>query len=155
MGGVTDDLFAAATEHLAAAIPLMERLGVRLVDLGPGRAAAEIPFEGNGNHVGTMYAGALFSVCEVLGGVICTATFDGARYAPIVKGAEIRYLRPATGPVRADASLDDATVKDVGAAADENGKADFVLDVTATGADGTVVATLRGDYQLRRREERR
>jgi release factor glutamine methyltransferase len=39
----------------------------------------------------------------------------------------------------------------VAAAADEHGKADFVLDVTATDADGTVVATLHGDYQLRRR----
>jgi len=148
---VTEDFFAAATDQLATAIPLMGKLGVRLVDLAPGRVAAEMPFEGNGNHVGTMYAGALFSVCEVLGGVICTATFDGARYAPIVKGAEIRYLRPATTPVRAEASLDDITVKQVAAAADEHGKADFVLDITATDADGTVVATLRGDYQLRAR----
>jgi hypothetical protein len=93
-------------------------------------------------------------VCEVLGGVICTATFDGRRYAPIVKGAEIRYLRPATTTVRAVTALDEESVKQVAAAADQHGKADFALEVTATGADGTVVATLRGDYQLRRREER-
>jgi thioesterase domain-containing protein len=150
---VTTELLAFANDSLSQSIPLMGHLGVRLVEVAPGRVAAEMPFEGNGNHVGTMYAGALFSICEVLGGVICTATFDGSKYAPIVKGAEIRYLRPATTPVRAEASLDQATVQQIATDADANGKADFVLDVIATATDGTVVATLRGDYQLRRREQ--
>src|SRR5690349_9240299 len=102
---MTDELLQAATEHLAAVIPLLGTMGVRVVELGPGRVTTEIPFEGNGNHVGTMYAGSLFTVCEVIGGIISTTTFDGARFAPIVKGADIRYLRPATTTVRASASL--------------------------------------------------
>jgi thioesterase domain-containing protein len=148
---VTDELLRFANDQLASSIPLMRTLGVRLVDVRRGHVAAEIPFEGNGNHVGTMYAGALFSVCEVLGGVICTATFDASRYAPVVRGAEIRYLRPATTPVRATASLDEATVVRIAGEVDEKGKADFVLDVLATASDGTVVATMRGDYQVRLR----
>ena len=148
---MTDDLLDSATETIQTLIPLLATMGVRVVELAPGRVSTEIPFEGNGNHVGTMYAGSLFTVCEVIGGIISTATFDGSRFAPIVKGAEIRFLRPATSTVRASASLDEQTVARVTAAADADGKADFPLEITAVDAEGTVVATLRGDYQLRKR----
>ena len=147
---MTDDLLDAATESLQTLIPLMRQMGVRVVDLAPGRVATEVPFEGNGNHVGTMYAGVLFCVAEVLGGVIAPVTFDGSRFAAIVKGGTIRYLKPVTSAVRASASLDDETVARVTAEADEHGKSDYVLDITVRTADGTEVASLKGDYQLRR-----
>ena len=148
---MTDDYLEQATAVAHQLIPILGRMGLRLVDLAPGRAAAEVPFEGNGNHIGTMYAGVLFSVAEMLGGVLAQATFDGSRYAPIVKGADIRFLRPARTGVRASTALSADEVARVTAAADENGKADYVLETQVVDEEGTVVATLRGDYQLRKR----
>ena len=64
---MSDELLDLATDHLTSLIPAVGRMGLRVVDVAPGRAATEVPFEGNGNHVGTMYAGVLYSVAEVLG----------------------------------------------------------------------------------------
>ena len=146
---MSDELLDLATDHLTGLIPILGHMGIRVVELAPGRAVTEVPFEGNGNHVGTMYAGVLYSVAEVLGGILGTATFDASRFATIIKGAEVRYLRAARSAVRASAALDEETVARITAEAADAGKADFALDVTVTDAEGTVVATLRGDYQLR------
>ena len=146
---MTDDLLDLATSHLTSLIPVMGHMGVRVLEVAPGRVAAEVPFEGNANHVGTMYAGVLYSVAEVLGGIMGSATFAGGRFATIIKGAEIRYHRAARTGVRSSAVLGEAEIARVAAEAEAAGKADFVLEVEVTDADGTVVATLRGDYQLR------
>ena len=146
---MTDDLLDLATAHLTNLIPVLGHMGVRVVEAAPGRVAAEVPFDGNANHVGTMYAGVLYSVAEVLGGIMGPATFDGSRYATIIKGAEIRYLRPARTAVRSRAVLGEAEIARVTAEAEAVGKSDFVLEVEVTDAEGTVVATLRGEYQLR------
>jgi thioesterase domain-containing protein len=148
---MTDDFLEQATAVAHDLIPVLGRMGLRLVDLAPGRAAAEVPFEGNSNHIGTMYAGVLFSVAEMLGGVLAQVTFDGTAYAPIVKGADIRFLRPARTRVRASTSLSEDEIAQVTATADEHGKADYVLQTEVVDEEGTVVATLRGDYQLRKR----
>jgi thioesterase domain-containing protein len=149
---VTDELLDAATRRLAQLIPVMGTFGVRVVDVAPGRVATEVPLEGNQNHIGTMYAGVLFSVAEVLGGVIATATFDGTRFYPLVKGVDIRYLKPARTAVRAATTMDEETIGRVLREAEELGKSDYVLEVTVTDEEGTAVARTRGDYQLRRRE---
>ncbi|MCW4351778.1 DUF4442 domain-containing protein [Hoyosella sp. YIM 151337] len=136
-----------AIEHMLAPA---HRMGVTIVELEEGRAAAEVPVEGNTNHVGTIYAGVLFTVAEVLGGAICLPTFDSTQFYPIVKDVQIRFRRPATTRIRATTALDSGTVEKVSAAAAANGKADFELDAELTDTAGTVVATTHGVYQLRR-----
>jgi 6-phosphofructokinase len=90
-------------------VPILEAMGIRVVEVRPGYAAAELPPEPNVNHFGVTYAGSLFSVAEMLGGVLCLATFDLegelAGFVPLVKESTIRFRRPALGVVRATASL--------------------------------------------------
>jgi hypothetical protein len=50
---------------------------------------------GNGNHVNTMYAGALFTLGEFAGGILHLVTFDYMKFFPIVKEVNIRFHRPA------------------------------------------------------------
>jgi len=145
----TPDFLALANAGLEHTIPVVHRMGVRFTEVRPGYAASEVPFEGNGNHFGVMYAGVLFTVAEVLGGAIAIASFDSGRYFPLVKEVQINYRRPAKTDVRATASLDQATIEATAAAADANGKADFVLEMEVTDAEGTVVATTRNICQLR------
>ncbi|RZS43496.1 acyl-coenzyme A thioesterase PaaI-like protein [Herbihabitans rhizosphaerae] len=131
------------------AIPVVHRMGVRFVEVRPGFAAAEVPFEDNGNHFGVMYAGVLFTVAEVLGGAIGITTFDSAKYFPLVKDLRINFRRPARSTVRASTSLAPEAVSAITAAADAHGKADFTLVAEIVDAEGTVVATTEGLYQLR------
>jgi acyl-coenzyme A thioesterase PaaI-like protein len=104
---------------------------------------------GNGNHVGTMYAGVLFSVAEMLGGALSLATFDPARFYPIVKDLRIDFRRPAASSVTARTSLDGPEIDRVLADAERDGKGQFVLRSELTDEEGTVVATTEGTYQIR------
>lgn len=139
----------ALTAEIRATIPVLDAMQVRIVDLRPGYAAAEIPLEPNVNHIGTTYAGSLFTVAEVLGGVIGLVSFDLEGYVPVVKGVDIRFRRTARGTVRAETSLTPGEIDRIQAAATEHGRAGFVLVATLTDEDGAVVATTHGEYQMR------
>ncbi|MBF6327645.1 PaaI family thioesterase [Nocardia transvalensis] len=130
-------------------IPVAHKMGVRALEVRRGYAAFTVPIEGNGNHFGVMYAGVLFTVAEVLGGAIPMATFDMAKYFPLVKDLQITFRKPAKTDVRSEASLSEEDITRVTAEADADGKADFTLNATVTDAEGVVVAETRGLYQLR------
>lgn len=136
----------AALEHT---IPAVFAMGVRFTDVGPGYAVAEVPFDGNGNHFGTMYAGVLFTVGEVLGGALSMATFDMSTYVPLVKSMTIDFLKPARSKVRASTSLDEATIEQLKATADAHGKAEFPLVAELHDEDGVLVGRTTGNYQIR------
>jgi thioesterase domain-containing protein len=147
--GGADQLVETMNGALGSTIPIADKMGVKIVEARPGFAATTVPAEGNGNHFGVIYAGVLFTVAEVLGGIVPMITFDTAKYFPLVKNLEIQFVAMAKSDVRAEASLDDETIARVEAEAAQRGKADFTLDAVVTDADGQSVATTRGLYQLR------
>ena len=134
---------------LESTIPIAHKMGVKVVEARPGFAATSVPAQGNGNHFGVIYAGVLFTVAEVLGGIIPLITFDRSKYFPLVKNLDIQFVAMAKSDLRAQATLDDETIARVEAEAAERGKADFTLEAVVTDADGQTVATTRGLYQLR------
>jgi acyl-coenzyme A thioesterase PaaI-like protein len=142
------------TEVLGGLVPRMREMGFEVTALAPGLAVAEVGMEGNANHLGTMYAGTLFGVAELLGGVICHPSFDLERFYPTVKSLTIDFRRPATTRVRAEARLTEAAIEDIRTLAEATGKAEFELDAVVTDASGEVVATTRGTYQLRAQRKR-
>jgi len=149
MGVATDDPVALMNAVIEHVVPAMHQLGIRVVESHGGRAVGVAPMAGNGNHLGTMYAGTLFSLAEMLGGALFLANFDMSLFHVTVKDVQIRYRRPARSDVRAEAMLDTATIEWLRREADACGKADFSLDAVITDADGEVVATTQGTYQLR------
>lgn len=144
-----DQLAALLNSVIEQSIPAMHGLGIRAEHLEPGLVVGSAPLEGNTNHLGTMYAGTLFGLAEMLGGAMFGASFDIARFHPTVKDLHIRFRRPATSDIRAEASLDASTLAGLRAEAEENGKAEFVLEARITDLAGEVVATTVGTYQVR------
>jgi thioesterase domain-containing protein len=148
------DHLASRLQEAVASVPILEAMGVRVVEVRPGRAVAELPPEPNVNHFGVTYAGSLFSVAEMLGGLLSLASFDLegelAGFVPIIKESTIRFRRPAVGVVRASVELAAAEVGRVRRDALQSGKGEFVLEASLTDADGEVVATTVGTYQVRR-----
>ena len=136
-------------ELMAATIPVVHGMGVKAVEARRGYASSSVPMAGNGNHFGVMYAGVLFTVAEVLGGLISLATFDTSAYYPLVKDLKISFKRPATTDVTAEASLDEAEIDRIVAEAAANGKSDFTLETAVTDENGVVVVVATGLYQLR------
>jgi len=131
-------------------IPVIHRLGIRIVEVRDGLIVGTAPLAGNLNYQGSMYAGTLFGLGEALGAVVFAANFDLSRFTATVKDVQIRYRRPAMTDVRAEASLDASTVARLKREADNAGKAEFVLDAELTDTAGVLVATTHGTYQVRR-----
>ena len=93
------------TESTRKSVPMAEQTQVRVVEAERGRVKLLMPFEGNQNHIGTMYAGALFALAEFPGGTLFSTTFDASRYYPIVKGVDIQFRRFAATDITVEISM--------------------------------------------------
>jgi thioesterase domain-containing protein len=140
------DALNAALEQF---VPVAARMGVRFEELRRGYVRSSVPFEGNGNHFGVMYAGVVFTVAEVLGGAMSASTFRPTTHYPLVRSMRIDFLKPGRGPLVATAELDDATIERVLAESADGTKAAFEMSAEVTGEGGVVVARTIGDYQIR------
>ena len=138
-----------AKKMLEGGIKFVANSGLRVVELRRGYVKCLMPFAGNGNHIGTMYAGALFTLAEIPGGALFLSSFDAAKFYPIVKELDLRFLKPVKGDVTVEISLDDIHIASLSAQAAEKGKAEFILEGQLKTTDGTIVAESRGVYQVR------
>ena len=130
-------------------IPFLERTGIVVDHAERGRVRLRMPFEPNVNHVGMMYAGALFTLAEVPGGTIFLTTFDGTRYYPIVKDLQIRFRRPGMTDITVEVRIGDDEVARITEEADANGKADYGWECHLVDTTGEVVAISQNTYQMR------
>ena len=138
-----------AKKMLEGGIKFVANSGLRVVELRRGYVKCLMPFAGNGNHIGTMYAGALFTLAEIPGGALFLSSFDASKFYPIVKELDLRFLKPAKGDVTVEIALDDVHIASLSAQAAEKGKAEFILEGQLKAADGSIVAESRGVYQIR------
>jgi len=138
-----------AKKMLEGGIKFVANSGLRVVELRRGYVKCLMPFAGNGNHIGTMYAGALFTLAEIPGGALFLSSFDASKFYPIVKELDLRFLKPAKGDVTVEIALDDVHIASLSAQAAEKGKAEFILEGQLKAADGSIVAQSRGVYQIR------
>ncbi len=137
------------TEATRQLVPMAAHTRVEVVEAERGRVVLRMPLEGNGNHIGTMYAGALFALCEFPGGTLFSTTFDASRYYPIVKGVEISFRKFAGTDITVEASMSEKEAIRIAAAAADYGKADFDLVMELKDTDGNVVAISTNRYQIR------
>jgi len=137
-----------ATEAIRA-IRFVERAGTEVLEVAPGRCVLRMPFEPNVNHFGSMYAGALYTLGEVPGGVLFFATFDAERFFPLVKSSQIHYRRPANSDVTVEATIPRQDVERLEAEASAHGKAEYDLVLELVDRDGEVVAEMTSTYQMR------
>lgn len=142
------ELAEEANRFIAHAVPRIADLGIRVVELAPDRVVTHAPLQTNGNHLGSMYAGTLFGMAEMMGGAILFASVNFEEYLPTVKEISIRYRRPARSDITGVATLDPETLSRVLAEARERGRSEYRVNATLTDAGGNVVVRTEGTYQL-------
>lgn len=127
----------------------IKRTGIRILELTDRRTRLCMPLEGNSNHVGIMYAGSLFTLGEITGGIIPAVSIDLTDRVPIVKEVNIRFKAPAMSDVflTAEISMDEAAAIEKNVA--ENGKADFSLALELKDVNDSIVAIVNGVWQVR------
>lgn len=139
-------------EALAAAVPFNRYLALEYGDVVPGRAEVRLADrDEHRNHVGTLHAGALFSVAEAASGAAFVAAFAEqlVNVIPVVESAEIRYLAPARGTVTATATLTvahEVLLEEL----ERDGKTRPSVDVKLTDAAGCEVATMQVRWNVRK-----
>jgi len=131
-------------------IPFASRNGFKVIDFRPGYIKALIPLKPNKNHFNAMYAGALFTVTELPGGIISSICFD-KRFFPILKDLKIDFIRVAKSDVTVEFEIAPAQLKQLESEASEQGKSSFVLEGKIKDIDDVVVATSYANYQIRLR----
>jgi uncharacterized protein (TIGR00369 family) len=138
-------------QQLARTAPFATLLAVVVESVGAGHAVAALPAHPRlANHVGSVHAGAVFTICEAAAGAALAGgllpLIMQTRF--VVRDARIDYLEPARGAVTARATL----IAESGDPLDDlrrAGRADLRVDVAAFRADGTRVAEARFDWSLR------
>lgn len=130
-------------------VPFGKLAGVRIIELTPDRAVAELPNTPDvTNHVGTVHAAAMYLAADFAGAV----SFVGAAPADVcqvewivVRGGHSTFLKPALGRIRAVGTVDE---RDVRAIARRPGAGKFDLDGKAMlyDDDDVLVAKFSFDY---------
>jgi thioesterase domain-containing protein len=151
--GASEDpaAFAAAVQNIVrSTVPLLGAMGIEVVEASPGRVRTRLPFRPeNGNHIGTVYAGVLFSFLESSGGALVFVSFDIARWIPVIVEGSIRFVRPVTGAVETTLEIDDAERDRVAAALDSDPKSPWTLHAVAVSEDGRTACEADFVYRFR------
>lgn len=141
---------ADSTALVHQLIPIAAAMGIEvLAPASPGAAAVRLPLAPNRNHMGTAYAGSLFTAAELLGGLVALSDLAVPGTVPLLRGMDISYLAPASGDVVAQVQLEADEAQRIIAEATETGRSNFELAAEVALADGTVVARTLGRYQIR------
>ncbi|MCP4756922.1 MAG: DUF4442 domain-containing protein [Proteobacteria bacterium] len=148
-----EERYKTLAEFSVSLVEGIKRTGIRVIGLRDRYAKILMPLEGNVNHVGMMYAGSLFTIGEFSGGIIHGVSFDVKRFVPIVKEVTIRFQSPATTDVTLEVSLGREEADRIQAEAEENGKADFALELEIKDAGGETVSLVKGLWQIRKMPE--
>ncbi|NQD35943.1 DUF4442 domain-containing protein [Permianibacter sp. IMCC34836] len=141
-----------SVQHIAEqSIAFVRRAGLKVLDCKPGYAHCLIPLAGNENHMGSMYAGAQFTLADITGGVLALVSFDMQRFYPTLKDLKLEFLKPATSDLSLVYQLSETELGELQQSATANGKAKFLLQGELKDVQGSVVARASGEFQVRSR----
>jgi uncharacterized protein (TIGR00369 family) len=134
-------------------MPYNAMLGLRIIEMDGGRAVGALATRPEvGNHVGTMHAGAQFSLIEATSGAAVSSAFLDllGRAVPLAQGAQLTYKRPVRGDAHAEATVAPEEIERVRGELEAEGRSRFDVQVTVTDSNGTVAteATMRWYIRL-------
>ncbi|MFY9589029.1 MAG: YiiD C-terminal domain-containing protein [Actinomycetota bacterium] len=149
--GIAPDQLASSVEQIMrTSVPLMGDIGIEVVEAERRHVRTRLPWNPrNGNHIGTVYAGVLFSFLESTGGAIVLVSFDVTKWIPVVVEATIRYARPVTAAVDCDMRLTEDEVDAVHDALAKDPKYRWTFTATAVAEDGRTACEADLVYRFR------
>ncbi|MGC9977214.1 MAG: YiiD C-terminal domain-containing protein [Syntrophales bacterium] len=144
------DEYRELVYYLEKAIKIIEKMGMRILDFKKQSVKIMLPKEPNINHIGTVYAGSLFSLADFAAGVLFYSAFDIRKYYPVLKELTITFKRPVTTDITVETLLTPEQAEGIKKIADETGKADWTLNLEAKDEQGNVCCIARANLQMRR-----
>ena len=131
-------------------VPAAGFFGLEVENVEAGHVRLRMPFERPvENHLGIAYAGAIFSLAEIAGGVTMLSVFDTSEVTLIIRRLEIDFVRPSRRELFCDVHLPATLVDEARATITAQGHADVSLPIEVTDTRGRVISRVRADYYLR------
>jgi len=134
-------------------LDVINRTGLQILELRDHYTKLVMPIETNKNHVGIMYAGSLFSLGEIIGGIMWGVMFDTENYYPVVKEVSIQFKKPAFTDIFLEKEFDKPEADRIQETAEKEGKADYALELELKDTNGEIVAIVNGTWQIRKMSE--
>jgi hypothetical protein len=131
-------------------VPFISRTGLKALKLSSDGICLMMPLKPNINHIGIMYAGALWTLSECMGGAVYQVYLMLEGTFPIVKGLNIKFVRPAATDIACEYKMDPIMASRIVEECKQNGKANFDIALELKDAQGIVVAVTEGFYQMRK-----
>lgn len=145
-----DPKYETVAEKAINLVEGIKRTGIEILALRDRFTKLRMPLESNSNHVGIMYAGSLFTLGEITGGIIPAVSMDLTQLVPIVKEVNIRFVAPAMSDVFLTSEISEKDAETIYQTAMENGKADFPLELELKDINNSTVALVTGTWQVRK-----
>lgn len=127
-------------------LPFNEFLGLQLIEIDGCQVVCLDAQTHHQNHLGTVHAGAVYSVAEAAGGQALLQQVDLKldEVLAVVRSATVKYRRPATGQLTALGRISDAAVEQFLTQFQEKGRGfvDVPVRVSSAGDD-----VLTGEFQ--------
>ena len=136
--------FELVRAQLEKTVPFATFIGVKMGEISEGRASAKLDQRDEvSNHIGSMHAGAMFTLGEAASGAALAGTLLDRLMAvrPVAAKAEIQYLAIAKGTLTAT-GVTTKSASDIKNSLDETGKTQFDVVVDITDETGKTVATM-------------
>lgn len=127
-------------------IPMLNNMNLHIVDYSKNKLVVRMPFAGNQNHVGIVYAGAIFSLAEFPFGALSVYRFGSDEIVPVVGEVAVRYLAPAKSDLTVSIEVSDQEWEEIEQETKSNGKFKVVREVDVKDGTGKIVAALKATY---------
>lgn len=146
-------MYEMIRQQMAKAVPFAAHVGVEITEIGGGVATAVLDQRSEtSNHIGTLHAGALYTLGETASGAAMTGAFAAylSKVRPLAVEAKVSYQRIARGRIEARAQTAEP-LADIMARFDADGRARFTIEVSLADSSGAMVASMSVDWVVSRR----
>ncbi|TFG71139.1 MAG: PaaI family thioesterase, partial [Anaerolineales bacterium] len=91
---------------ISSKVPVAEYFGIKVETAEPGHIKLQLPFSARvQNHLEIVYAGAIFALAEIAGGIAMLSIFDASRFTILVERLSIDFQRPSRQALWCDLTL--------------------------------------------------
>ncbi|MDF1513753.1 MAG: PaaI family thioesterase [Anaerolineae bacterium] len=136
---------------ISTKVPVAEFLDLRVQTAEPGHIILKLPFSQSvQNHLDIVYAGAIFSLAEIAGGMVMLSVFDTSKYTILVEQMCVDFQRPSRQDLWCDITLESDLISHVQEQVKTTGKAKVTLLLEVTDSRKRMIARIQGRYYVRR-----
>ena len=127
--------------------------GIKLKKVNQDKTRMEVELRKtwfNKNLFGTHFGGSLYAMCDPFY-VFIVHNYLGRGYVVWDKSAEIKFIKPGTGKVKAIFEISQEKLLELKAEVDNNGKHTVFFETIITNEDQEVVAKVRKEIYMRKK----